>query len=182
MSYYDYATKLAEHECGHIRKTVTVTSLIGDLAHEDSQRELNERNAEMARLKATVAINPSTGRATDIDAFVAMCHKIVDLPHSATALICSLSDILEVTKSSDYPQEDRWAIVEAFNYVRQKGHIDSCAGNQLYLAMHLLRCVDHPDPQANFSGNNPLFQDTRTSTTYSALKGPRHFKPSPLKK
>ena len=182
MSYY--ATKLAEHECGRIRKTVTVTSLIGDLAHEDSQRELNERNAEMARLKAAVAINPSTSRATDIDAFVAMCHKIVDLPHSATALIYSLSDILEVTKSSDYPQEDRQAIVEAFNYVRQKGHIDSCAGNQLYLAMHLLRYVDHPDPQAEsyFSDNNPLFQDTRSGSTYHAPKGPRHFRPSPLKK
>jgi hypothetical protein len=50
--------------------------------------------------------------------------------------------------------------------------------------MHSLRCVDHPDPQAEsyFSGNNPLFPDTRNSTTYSAPKGPRHFKPSPLKK
>lgn len=180
----NYADKLAERERKHIRETVTVTSLIGRPAHEDSRRELDERNAEMARLKAAVAINPNTGRATDIDAFVAMCHKIVDLPYSAMALNYSLFDILEVTKNSDYPQEDRQAIVEAFNYVRQKGHIDNCTSNQLYLAMHSLRCVDHPDPQAEsyFSGNNPLFPDTRTSTTYSAPKGPRHFKPSPLKK
>ena len=180
----EYATKLAERECKHIRETVKVTPLIGRAAYEDQQRELDERNAEMARLKAAVAINPITGRATDLDAFVAMCRKIVDLPYSPIALSYSLFDIMEIVKKPDYPMEDRQAIADVFNYVYQKGHIDNCACSQLYGACHTLHRVDHPDPPGtdHFSGNNPLIQDRRDHATHHAPKGPRHFKPTPLKK
>ena len=142
----NYATKLAEHECERIGETVKVASLIGRPAYADSRRELNKRNAEMARFKATVAIDPATGRAANIDTFVAMCHNIVDLPHSAMALSYSLSEILEIAKNSGYPQEDRQAIVEAFNYVHQKGHVGNSTSNQLYMAAHMLRRIDNPEP------------------------------------
>ena len=181
--YYmnDYAAKLAEHECEHVKETVQVTSLIGDPAYADSRRELNKRNAEMARFKATVAIDPATGRAADIDTFVVMCHNIVDLPHGAMALSYSLSEILEIAKNSGYPQEDRQAIVEAFNYVHQKGHVDNSTSNQLYVAAHMLRCVDNPEPSGKVKLGSPS-RDAKTSTTYYKPNGPRHFKPTPLKK
>ena len=166
----NYADKLADRERKHIRETVTVTSLIGRPAHEDSRRELDERNAEMVRLKAAVAINPITGRAANIDAFVAMCNKIVDALRSAHAARYSSLSISSRSPRSLTTRRTtaRLSLRHSGTYACN-GHVDNCAANQLYLAMH-------------FSGNNPLFPDTRTSTTYSAPKGPRHFKPSPLKK
>ncbi len=142
----NYATKLAEHECERIGETVKVTSLIGCPAYADSRHELNKRNAEMARFKATIAIDPATGRAADIDTFVAMCHNIVDLPHSEIALSNSLFEILEITKKVDYPTKDRQEIIKAFNYVHQKGHVDNSTSNQLYMAAHMLRRIDNPEP------------------------------------
>lgn len=142
----DYAAKLAEHECEHIKETVQVTSLIGDPAYAVSRRELNERNAEMARFKATVAIDPATDRAADIDTFVAICHNIVDLPHSEMALSNSLFEILEIAKKVDYPTKDRQEIISAFDYVHQKGHVNNSTSNQLYMAAHMLRRIDNPEP------------------------------------
>lgn len=142
----NYATKLAEHEYERIGETVKVTPLIGRPAYADNRRELNERNAEMARFKATVAIDPATGRAADINTFVAMCHNIVDLPHSAMALSYSLFEILEIAKDPGYPKKDRQTIISAFDYVHQKDHIDNSTSNQLYMAAHMLRRVDNPEP------------------------------------
>ncbi|MBO4854814.1 hypothetical protein J5500_00200 [Candidatus Saccharibacteria bacterium] len=181
-----YYQTLLERELEHIRKTVKITSLTGKAAVEDRDRRQAEFYAEVADFKKALAINPTTGRATDIDAFVAMCNDIVDVPRSALPLGTIIFEIVETVKSHDYPKDDRQTIVATFRHVRLHGHVDNCTANQLYKAEYTLNRVDNPELNPNsYLPDNPTYDGSLTvwPDRHRSLppKGPRHFKPSPVR-
>jgi hypothetical protein len=182
----EYYQILYNREREHIRKTVKITSLTGKAAIEDRDRQHAELYTEVANFKKAVAINPITGRAANIDAFVAMCNDIVDVPRSAQPLGTVIFEIVETAKSHDYPKDDRQTIVAAFRHVRLNGHVDNCTANQLYQAEHTLNCVDYPEPNpssyrpddSTYDGSITVWPDRHRPLP---PKGPRHFKPSPAR-
>ena len=182
----EYYQILYNREREHIRKTVKITSLMGKAAIEDRDRQHAEFYTEVADFKKAVAINPTTGRAANIDAFVAMCNDIVDVPRSAQPLGTVIFEIVETAKSHDYPKDDRQTIVATFRHVRLHGHVDNCTANQLYQAEHTLNCVDYPEPNpssyrpddSTYDGSITVWPDRHRPLP---PKGPRHFKPSPAR-
>ena len=145
----------------------------------EHEREQAEFYTEVANFKKAVTINSITGRATNTDAFVAMCNDIVDVPRSALPLATAIFEIVETAKSHDYPKDDRQAIIAAFRHVRLQGHVDNCTANQLYKAEHTLNCVDHPEPNpSTYDGSMTMRQDRHKSLP---PKGPRHLKPSAVR-
>ena len=181
-----YYQTLFGRECEHICNTVKITSLMGKAAVEDRDRRQAEFCTEVADFKKAVAINPITGRAANIDAFVAMCNDIVDVPRSALPLGTVIFEIVDIAKSHDYPKDDRQTIIATFRRVRLHGHVDNCAANQLYIAEHTLNCVDHPEPNPSYRPYDLTYEGSMTMwpNRHRPLppKGPRHFKPSPPKK
>ena len=101
-------------------------------------------HAETAYLIAAITIDPNTGRATNLDDFVAKCRNIIEVPSSPRPLSMALPRILEIARSADYRAEDRKTIIDALRDVRIKGNIkDSCIDYELYTTEYRLRCVDH---------------------------------------
>ena len=175
-----YYQELCDRECAHIRGTVKFTSLTGEAAIKDRDRQQAEFFTEVANFKKAVAINPFTGRAANIDAFVAICNDIVDAPRSALSLGTAILEIVKIAKSHDYPKDDRQAIVAAFRHVWLHGHdVDNCTANQLYKAAYRLNCVDHPEPDPSSYRPDDLTYDGSVTTwpdRHLPPKGPRHIK------
>ena len=135
-SYYQ---ELVENECRRIRETVKIKVLIGAEAVADSERENRERYERCSMFKKAVIVNPETGRATDMPAFIKAANDIIDIPCSARPLDDALYEIVETAKVKDYPEEDRQALIAVFERLRLKGRLDRCLENQFYKAAYSLQ-------------------------------------------
>ena len=147
-SYYQ---KLVEEECRHIRETVKIKVLTGAEAVADSDRVNRERQRRKMMFKDAVTVNPETGRATDMPAFIKGAHDIVDIPCSMRPLDDALFEIVELAKVKDYPEEDRQTIIDTFEWLRMNGRLDGCSDNQLYRAAHTLRRASEYAKHVSFS-------------------------------
>ncbi len=144
-SYYQ---KLVDQEIERIRKRTVITVYEGhtittlkdgvktsvtvpESAIEAATRENTERNALARKLEQSVAVDPATGRAHDLDFLAQHCRDIYVLPTSPRAIEIAIHVIGDSIGASNYPNEDRERVINILTDLRMHGHFDTCFHNQV---------------------------------------------------
>lgn len=110
------------------KKTTTV---VAESAAEASNRENAARRALSKQLEESIAVDPNTGHARNLDFLAQHCRDIYELPSSPRPLEIALFNISSTISVSSYPAEDLQRIIDILNDFTRHARIDVCMRNEI---------------------------------------------------